>query len=149
MLNIYLKSDDGQIFEVDVVLAKISRTIKSIVDDLEPDDWEEPIPLPNISSNTLRKIIQWIKHHKDDPELPDEEEDDYVRHRDGPKRTDDIPQWDMDFLNVDQETLYQITTGAHYLKVKGLLNVCCKTIANMIKGKSPEELRVLFGMTSG
>jgi hypothetical protein len=32
------------------------------------------------------------------------------------------------------------------LDVRGLLDVSCKTVANMIKGKSPEEIRRTFNI---
>jgi len=32
------------------------------------------------------------------------------------------------------------------LDIKGLLDVTCKTVANMIKGKAPEEIRRTFNI---
>ena len=36
---------------------------------------------------------------------------------------------------VDQGTLFELILAANYLDIKGLLDVCCKTVANMIKGE--------------
>ena len=36
--------------------------------------------------------------------------------------------------------------AANYLDIKGLLDVTCKTVANMIKGKSPDEIRRTFNI---
>lgn len=47
----------------------------------------------------------------------------------------------MEALNL--ETLLQ---AANYLDIKGLLDVTCKTVANMIKGKTPEEIRKTFNI---
>lgn len=60
--------------------------------------------------------------------------------------SEDISDWDRNFINVDKETLFEIINAANYLEVKGLLELGCKTVANMIKGKSVEEMRVILGI---
>lgn len=42
--------------------------------------------------------------------------------------------------------LVTMLQAANYLDIKGLLDVTCKTVANMIKGKSPEEIRKTFNI---
>jgi S-phase kinase-associated protein 1 len=140
MPNIKLQSSDGEIFEVDVEIAKASVTIKTMLEDLGMDDEEEEVvPLPNVNAAILKKVIQWATHHKDDPPPPEDDEN-------KEKRTDDITSWDADFLKVDQGTLFELILAANYLDIKGLLDVTCKTVANMIKGKTPEEIRKTFNI---
>merc|ERR1711928_285915 len=128
MPNIKLQSSDGETLEVDVEIAKCSVTIKTMLEDLGMDEGdEEVVPLPNVNSAILRKVILWATYHKDDPPPP--EDDDNKE-----KRTDDISSWDADFLKVDQGTLFELILAANYLDIKGLLDVTCKTVANMIKG---------------
>jgi len=57
------------------------------------------------------------------------------------KRTDDIIPWDQEFCKVDQATLFELILAANYLDIKPLLDLTCKTVANMIKGKTPEKIR--------
>lgn len=141
MPNIKLQSSDGEIFEVDVDVAKLSVTIKTMLEDLGMDEEDdEAIPLPNVNAAILKKVIQWCTYHKEDPPPP---EDDDNRE----KRTDDIPSWDIEFLKVDQGTLFELILAANYLDIKGLLDVTCKTVANMIKGKnSGEEIRKMLNI---
>ncbi|KAG5284447.1 hypothetical protein AALO_G00026830 [Alosa alosa] len=141
MPTIKLQSSDGELFEVDVEIAKQSVTIKTMLEDLGMDDEgdDDPVPLPNVNAAILKKVIQWCTHHKDDPPPPEDDEN-------KEKRTDDIPVWDQEFLKVDQGTLFELILAANYLDIKGLLDVTCKTVANMIKGKTPEEIRKTFNI---
>ena len=140
MPQIKLQSSDSEIFEVDVEIAKMSETIKTLLEDscLDDDD-EEPIPLPDVNAAILRKVIEWSIHHKDDPPPAADEEN-------REKRTEDIEPYDQEFLKVDQGTLFELILAANYLDIKGLLDVTCKTVANMIKGKTPEEIRKTFNI---
>ena len=134
MTVIKLQSHEGVTFNVDVDIAKQSVTIKTMLDNLGQDD--EVIRL-QVNDVILKKVIQWCTQHKDDPTPPYDDED---------KRTDDIPMWDQEFLKIDQATLLDLIAAANYLDIEGLLEVCCKTVANMIKGKSPEEIRTTFNI---
>jgi S-phase kinase-associated protein 1 len=140
MPTIKLQSSDGEDFPVDVEIARCSSTIKTMLEleHLGTGD-DEAIPLPNVNSAILKKVLVWATHHKDDPQPTDDDEN-------KEKRTDDISSWDADFLKVDQGTLFELILAANYLDIKGLLDVTCKTVANMIKGKTPEEIRKIFNI---
>ena len=141
MPSIKIQSNEGEVFTVETEIAKKSGTIRNMLEDLgmeEDADNEEAVPLPNVSTHILKKVIQWSTHHKDEPTPVDDP--------DAQKRTDDISSWDLDFLKVDQGTLFELILAANYLDIKGLLDVTCKTVANMIKGKSPEEIRRTFNI---
>lgn len=58
---IKLQSSDGELFEVDVELAKTSG-IRAMLDldlDGQLDDQQEVVHLPNVNAALLRKVIQW------------------------------------------------------------------------------------------
>jgi S-phase kinase-associated protein 1 len=135
MPRIKLQSSDGETLEVDIEIAKQSNVIKTMLEDIGTDpNTDDPVPLPNVNGAILKKVLQWCEYHRNDPPLPEDDEN-------REKRTDDIPAWDQEFLKVDQGTLFELILAANYLDIRGLLDVTCKTVANMIKGKQPEEIR--------
>lgn len=140
MTTIRLRSEDGEVLTTSEKIVKRFGTIKKMLEDCGMDEGSDAVvPIQNVKSNILRKVIEWATKHQDDPE-PLEDDDNKE------KRTDDISAWDTDFLKVDQGTLFELILAANYLDIKGLLDVTCKTVANMIKGKTPEEIRKTFNI---
>ncbi|XP_042397308.1 SKP1-like protein 1 [Zingiber officinale] len=129
--KITLLSSDGEAFEVDAAVAMMSKTIEHMV---EFDCVEDTIPLPNVTSRILVKVIEYCqKHVLDDPA----------------KSSDDkaeLKSWDDNFVKVDQATLFELMLAANYMDIKGLLDLLCQSVADMITGKSPEEIRKTFNI---
>nr|CDJ95769.1 SKP1 component domain containing protein [Haemonchus contortus] len=135
-----LVTNDGEHFDVPRDVLRLSNTINTMLHDLNlENESDDPIPICNVSGLIMKKVLQWCTFHKDDPPKTDDSDN-------REKRTDDIPSWDMEFLKVDQGTLFELILAANYLDIKGLLDVACKTVANMIKGKTPEEIRRTFNI---
>eukprot|EP00128_Syssomonas_multiformis_P008514 Colp12_sorted_trinity150504_noHs@2858 len=137
--QVTLASSDGQEFVVDVDVAKMSMTLKNMLDDAVLDDDGGAIPLPNVTGPILAKVIEYCKYHKDDQPPPEDEEN-------KEKQSQDIEPWDHEFCKVDQGTLFEMILAANYLDIKPMLDLTCKTVANMIKGKTPEEIRKQFNI---
>jgi S-phase kinase-associated protein 1 len=131
-----LQSADGENFQVEVEVAKKSETIKNLIEDAGIDS---PIPLPNVNGKILTKVVEYCKYHHEHPELNTKKE--------GEEKEEEICSWDLDFCKLEQSTLFDLILAANYLDVKDLLTLSCKTVANMIKGKTPEEIRKLFNIT--
>lgn len=141
--KITLKTNDGAEMTVPLDVAKRSILLTNLIDDLGLDVASTaPVPLPNVTEPVLQKIIEWCEHHRNDP-LPTADDDNESR-----KKTTDIDEWDQKYMQVDQEMLFEIILAANYMDIKALLDVGCKTVANMIKGKSPEEIRKTFNITN-
>ncbi|KAK7750682.1 E3 ubiquitin ligase complex SCF subunit scon-3 [Diatrype stigma] len=141
-IKIRLQSNDSKLLEVDKQVAERSLLIKNMLEDLGEAAVSETIPIPNVNEAVLRKVIEWCEHHRNDPPSTNDEESD------NRKKTTDIEDWDQKFMQVDQEMLFEIILASNYLDIKPLLDVGCKTVANMIKGKSPEEIRKTFNITN-
>ncbi|TIB02278.1 hypothetical protein E3P94_01058 [Wallemia ichthyophaga] len=137
--KVILLTSDNEEFQVDKDIAERSVLIKNMLEDI--GESEHPIPLPNVTSNVFKKVLEYCDHHRNDPLPSTDDNSDEQR-----KRTTDINEWDQKFIQVDQEMLFEIILAANYLDIKPLLDVGCKTVANMIKGKTPEEIRKLFNI---
>ncbi|AEO57844.1 hypothetical protein MYCTH_2315211 [Thermothelomyces thermophilus ATCC 42464] len=141
--KVILASNEGSHIEVDRVVAERSMLIKNLIEDLGDEAIaNSPIPIPNVNDPVLRKVVEWCEHHRNDAVQSADDEND------NRKKTTDIDEWDQKFMQVDQEMLFEIILAANYLDIKALLDVGCKTVANMIKGKSPEEIRKTFNITN-
>ncbi|GMN28953.1 hypothetical protein TIFTF001_002234 [Ficus carica] len=127
--KIVLRSSDGESFEVEEAVALQSQTIKHMVED---DCADNGIPLPNVTSKILSKVIEYCNRHTDSSVAP--------------AADDDLKIWDAEFVKVDQATLFDLILAANYLNIKNLLDLTCQTVADMIKGKTPEEIRNTFNI---
>ncbi|XP_021737059.1 SKP1-like protein 1A [Chenopodium quinoa] len=134
--KVILRSSDKETFDVDEKAAMLSQTIKNMIEDL--DDSTDPIPLPNVTAKTLAKVIEYCNKHANDDDNSDPI----------PQPNDELKQWDKDFLNVDQNTLFDLILAANYMDIKGLLDLTCQHVADMIKGKAPEEIRKTFNIVN-
>jgi len=133
---VLLVTSDNEQFVVDKEVVERMGLFRDMV------EFDQPILLHNICSSVLKKVLEYCEHYRGEP-LPTT--DDANENR---KRTDDIDEWDKNFITVDQEMLFEIILAANYLDIKPLLDVGCKTIANMIKGKTPVEIRRLFNIVN-
>lgn len=127
--TIVLKSADGALFRVSQEEIKHSILLRNIIGDNIPTTGEtgesiipeentiqeqvvlapgeEPIPLANVTGPVLAKVIEWLRHHKGDPVL---NEEDTERSQEKAQSTKDvqISDWDTQFINVEQGTLFEI-----------------------------------------
>ncbi|KAF9597343.1 hypothetical protein IFM89_017246 [Coptis chinensis] len=124
-----LKSSDGEVFEVEEHVIVQSATINNLIED---GCAENGIPLPNVTGKILAKVIEYCVNHAGKPDAKDEEE---------------LKKLDNELVNPnDQATLYELILAANYLNIKSLLDLTCQIVADMIKGKTPEEIRRTFNI---
>ncbi|KAK9941582.1 hypothetical protein M0R45_007284 [Rubus argutus] len=137
--TITLKSSDGEIFEVEEAVALESQTIKHMVEDVGTD---AAIPVPNVTGSILGKVIEYCsKHVEEGKDSEKERMADFIKPGESP-----LKAWDADFVKVEQNVLFDIILAANYLNIKGLLDLTCQTVADMMKGKNPEEIRKHFNI---
>ncbi len=63
--TVKLTSQEGASYDVPLAIAKMSVVVKNILDEDQDDDEEEDreIPLPNVKTEILAKVIEFARHH--------------------------------------------------------------------------------------
>ncbi|RCV12710.1 hypothetical protein SEVIR_2G301700v4 [Setaria viridis] len=139
-----LVSCDKENFEVEESVARESRTILHMIEDGCTDNG---IPIPNVNGKILAKVIEYCKKHVEARRGADGDGDAAEPTAATNKASEDeLKTFDADFVKVDQGTLFDLILAANYLDIKGLLDLTCQTVADMIKGKTPEEIRKTFNI---
>jgi S-phase kinase-associated protein 1 len=136
-VEVKLSSADGVEFTINKEAAEMSATIKDMISEIGTD---ATIPVASVKGRALVKVIEYATYHSAHPEAPVPEAERY--------RTDNISDWDKKFMDTEIEMLFLLVMAANYLDIKPLLDLGCKTLANMIKGHSPEEVKEKFRIPS-
>lgn len=118
--------------------ARMSGTIANMLDDID-DDVESDIPIPNIKGDIMKRVVDFCAEHPDAPLNPTDEQQLEMR-------TKPLEGWDLDFVRVPLATLFEMILAANFLDLKPMLDVTCKAVAEMIKGKTPDEIKKVFGV---
>ncbi|KAG8050410.1 hypothetical protein GUJ93_ZPchr0009g1885 [Zizania palustris] len=144
---IMLCSSEGDMFEVSKEVAMESQTIRQMIED---NCTATKIMLPNISTMVLSKVIEYCSKHVDARRQLSRADgvDSIVELADGAIKAIEVEleTFDSMFVHIDQSTLYDIILAAKYLHIEGLLDLTCQTVADMIKGKTPAEIRKTFNI---
>ena len=106
------------------------------------DKEEKEIPLPNVKGSVLEHVVKYMKYHFGNP--PKEIE----KPLKSQNMAEVVSAWDADFVNVDQELLFEFILAANYMDIKPLLDLTCAKVASLIKDKSPEEIRKTFNIVN-
>ncbi|KAL9249070.1 SKP1-like protein, partial [Drosera capensis] len=61
---------------------------------------------------------------------------------------ENLKAWDAEFMEIDLELMFNLIMAANYLDIKGLLDLTCQAVADMMKGKIPEVIRAMFNITN-
>lgn len=66
--SVILVSQESESFEVPLSIAMMSELVKQIIDpELVGEDEKQEIPLPNVKSSILAKVIEFTNHYKSEP----------------------------------------------------------------------------------
>lgn len=135
--KIILVSNQNDKFEITEEGADLNVLVKSIVEEYDGDC---EIPLINIDTACLVKIIEFSEYHAKIPM------DNIEKPLKSPNLKNIISDWDLNFIDVEQELLYKLVLAANYIDNESLLDLCCAKIASTLKGKTSDEIRNVFGI---
>jgi S-phase kinase-associated protein 1 len=132
-------SAEGDIFTVELEVAYLSTLLMDLAGE---GGCDEEIPLPNVKTAVLSKVLDYCQHHKHNLcPAPIQK----------PLRNKNlidcgVSKWDCEYINVENDMIFQLILAANYLDIKGLLDLSCAKIASKIKGRTPEEIREEFAL---
>ena len=136
-----LKSEDGQLFEVEESILFVSKYIKDLVD-LYPDPDSE-ININQVDGKNLSKIIEYLRHYENSKpkEIPK------------PLTNSDLkqilPSWDFNFINsLSLEECIDLANAATCLHINGLIELSTVKLASEMMNGTVEQVREKFGIKS-
>ena len=142
--KVKLKSIDNKIFEVPIDILRKVKLISGIVE--QARDEGKIILLREIEGKQLEQVIQYVKHYKnfEPKKIP----------KPFPERTDEKflrgilnDDWTFNFLQgLTLEEAVSLVNGAHYLRIKGLLNILAAKLSYEMCNCEIEEARAKFGI---
>jgi len=125
--NIRVKCSDHIVIEVERALTtKMSPSIRTKLSSL---DANSTITLENITSNALQNVLEYCRVHHNENTIVD------------------LTTWDKEFVtNLEPASLCELASAAYHLEIKPLVDLTCHAIAQLLKGKSPSEIRRTFNI---
>ena len=114
---------EGTTFDVDANVARLSVTLRDLMDDVGSD---QAIPVPNVAPDTMAKVVEWCARHA--------------------SNTEDAAWCGPWVAQLSQSDMFDLMMAANYLNIKPLFDNLCETLAGMMKGKTPEEIRATFNI---
>jgi len=135
-----IKATSGEILQVVREIACMSSKIRTMVEENGP---LEEVVLSDCKHSTLRKAMEHCAYHIHNPFEAIQKPLRSTNLRDS-----GVSEWDDDFINIEQEALFDLILVANTLDIKPLLDLSCAKVASMIKGKNTEEIRKQFNIVN-
>ena len=116
-------------------------TIKNVLDDI--DDGEEgDIPIQHVSIRNLDIIKDFMVLHPCEQDSINLTEEGKMN-----LRVSSMDKEDVEFFRkLSLEEMFNLILDVNFLDYKLMLDYCCKYIADIIKGKTPDEIKKIFSI---
>ena len=127
-------SKENESFTISKEVSQLSELLKTILE----DEKENEIYLKIVSSQYLKKVIEFMNYYSSNPF------EEIQKPLKSPNLKDFLSDWYISFLDIDNDTLFELISVSNYLDIKPLLDLTCAKVATMIKGKDTSEIRDTF-----
>jgi S-phase kinase-associated protein 1 len=107
---------------------------------MEGDPDASEVQLFHIESTIVRKVIDYLEYHRSVPPRSIE------KPLPSTSMADLVDAFDAAYIDVEQETLFQLLLAANYLHIRPLIALCCAKFASLIKHRTVEQIRSTFGV---
>ena len=137
--NLVLVSSDNQKIDIDSESAQKSHLLNGLISDFS--NQQEPIKLPDIKFDILKKIVEYLTHYKD--KTPK----DIPKPMPSSNLSEVIDEWDVNFINsIELDNVFDLINAANYMDIPSLLDLSCAKIASLMKGKTIQEIKTMFNI---
>eukprot|EP01006_Ploeotia_vitrea_P006176 TRINITY_DN12462_c0_g1_i1.p1 TRINITY_DN12462_c0_g1~~TRINITY_DN12462_c0_g1_i1.p1 ORF type:complete len:203 (+),score=35.74 TRINITY_DN12462_c0_g1_i1:48-611(+) len=146
--EVILTTSEGKEFVLSRDALKLSKILRDILED-SPGDEETVIPVNNVDAATLQCVAPYLERYAtQEPNTIDK-----------PLRAplqELLNDWDKEYVyktlfrdgdEKQHEPLFKTLLAGNFLGVEPLRDLCCAAIANMLRGKTPEQIKEVFGVT--
>uniref|UniRef100_A0A914D0I4 Skp1-related protein n=1 Tax=Acrobeloides nanus TaxID=290746 RepID=A0A914D0I4_9BILA len=140
--NVVITTNDNRNFTVKVLVARMIKIIGNNIKYLDDDlDLSDNFSLPNVDGPIFEKVLEWCEEHKNAPEVKIEQ-DPHTRDR----KWFIMTEWEEEYFRKYLSNLWDLAMAANYLEIPSLYYYTCQKLAERIKGRTPEQVREMFGI---
>ena len=136
--KVIMISSDEQKFEISTKAAMRSQIVKESI--IGNNQEEIEFKVNNIKGDILKKVVEYLEHYEN------EEPKEIERPLPSLNFQECVDEWDYSFIDININTILEIINASNYLNIPPLLELSSAKMASIIKGKTTEEVRQLFGI---
>eukprot|EP00171_Calliarthron_tuberculosum_P015213 IDg15213t1 len=128
-IKLKLRAKNDEVFEISKPEALCMKFVKGMLEDVAEQNGME-IPMPEVDGPILKKVVEYCRY--------------FHIQETSHMTADEADRWEKDFVTVEKAMLFAMIRAANYLDIQSLLDLTCKTVADMIKGKTADEVNREF-----
>ncbi len=126
MAEVTLMSAQRQCFTVPLAVAQQSVAVRNMLDDVGTG---ETVPLANVDSADLAKIIEYCTYHTE-------------------SKSQQLSDFEKELEALNNNDLCRLVMAVNYMDVPPLLDLACRKLGDRLRSKSAEEIRQAFGIVN-